>query len=177
MAPRGHARFAEQPAEAEDSSDLARANDKLETEAEEEKLEEDRSSSVDIHPAGEAAPDEGVGRPLEKLGTYDKYEITEDDCYDELGYSFSTFKKYYILTVIFAVQVSMNFNTSLYSNAIGGISKQFHVSEQAARVGAAIFLVFYAFGCELWAPWVSVVPLPPPPPAPPPKKPRFAAPR
>jgi MFS family permease len=58
-----------------------------------------------------------------------------------------------ILTVIFFVQVSMNFNTSLYSNAIPGISEEFGVSEQAARCGAMIFLVLYAFGCELWAPW------------------------
>ncbi|KND87978.1 hypothetical protein TOPH_07346 [Tolypocladium ophioglossoides CBS 100239] len=47
----------------------------------------------------------------------------------------------------------MNFNTSLYSNAIPGISQEFGVSEQAARCGAMIFLVLYAFGCELWAPW------------------------
>ena len=58
-----------------------------------------------------------------------------------------------ILTVIFLVQVSMNFNTSLYSNAIPGISKEFGVSEQVARCGAMIFLILYAFGCELWAPW------------------------
>ena len=54
-----------------------------------------------------------------------------------------------ILTVIFLVQVSMNFNTSLYSNAIPGISEEFGVSKQAARCGAMIFLVLYAFGCEL----------------------------
>jgi MFS family permease len=47
----------------------------------------------------------------------------------------------------------MNFNTSLYSNAIPGITEEFDVSAQAARIGAAIFLVLYAFGCELWAPW------------------------
>jgi MFS family permease len=47
----------------------------------------------------------------------------------------------------------MNFNTSLYSNAIPGIAEEFNVSAQAARCGAMIFLVFYAFGCELWAPW------------------------
>lgn len=79
--------------------------------------------------------------------------ITEDDCYDELGFSFPEWKKWWIVTVIFIVQVSMNFNTSLYSNAVGGISDEFGVSEQAARCGAMIFLVFYAFGCELWAPW------------------------
>ncbi|CAH0057607.1 unnamed protein product [Clonostachys solani] len=96
---------------------------------------------------------EGKGANIEKLGTHDKYEITEDDCYEELGYCFPWIKKWYILTVIFWVQVSMNFNTSLYSNAIPGIAEEFNVSDQAARCGAMIFLVFYAFGCELWAPW------------------------
>ena len=83
----------------------------------------------------------------------EKIEINELDCYDELGFSFPSWKKWGILTVIFWVQVSMNFNTALYSNAIGGISDEFHVSKQAARCGAMIFLVTYAFGCELWAPW------------------------
>ena len=82
-----------------------------------------------------------------------KIEITEADCFDELGYSFPTFKKWLILSIIFLVQVSMNFNTSLYSNAIPGITEEFGVSAQAARCGAMIFLVLYAFGCELWAPW------------------------
>ncbi|KAJ5054558.1 uncharacterized protein L3040_000828 [Drepanopeziza brunnea f. sp. 'multigermtubi'] len=96
---------------------------------------------------GEDLPD------AERVGTHDKKELTEDECYDELGFSFPEWKKWMILTVIFMVQVSMNFNTSLYSNAIPGIQEEFGVSAQAARVGAMIFLVFYAFGCELWAPW------------------------
>lgn len=83
----------------------------------------------------------------------DRVELTEEDCYHELGYSFPNWKKWMIITVIFLVQTSMNFNTSLYSNALGGISKEFNVSMQAARCGAMIFLVLYAFGCELWAPW------------------------
>jgi hypothetical protein len=91
--------------------------------------------------------------PVTEKHSGEKVELTEDECYDELGFSFSNTKKWMILTVIFLVQTSMNFNTSLYSNAIGGISSEYNVSEQAARVGAAIFLVFYAFGCELWAPW------------------------
>ncbi|KAH7140147.1 major facilitator superfamily domain-containing protein [Dactylonectria estremocensis] len=106
------------------------------------------ASSHDGSPAHKA-----FGGDLEKLGTHDKYEITEDDCYEELGFSFPSWKKWYILTVIFWVQVSMNFNTSLYSNAIPGIAEEFSVSAQAARCGAMIFLVLYAFGCELWAPW------------------------
>ncbi|KAF2868125.1 multidrug transporter [Massariosphaeria phaeospora] len=90
---------------------------------------------------------------FEKYGTYDRYEISEEDCYDELGFSFPSWKKWTILSVVFIVQVSMNFNTSLYSNAVAGISEEYHVSAQSARLGAAIFLITYAFGCELWAPW------------------------
>jgi MFS family permease len=97
--------------------------------------------------------DEPSGEELEKTGTNDKIELTEEDCYDELGFSFPEWKKWMILSVIFLVQVSMNFNTSLYSNAINGISEEFSVSKQVARLGAALFLIFYAFGCELWAPW------------------------
>jgi MFS family permease len=91
-------------------------------------------------------PEQGNGGP-------DKNQLGEEDAWDELGFSFSTSKKWTILTIIFLVQTSMNFNTSLYSNGLKGISDEFGVSEQAARAGAAIFLVTYAFGCELWAPW------------------------
>lgn len=40
-----------------------------------------------------------------ELGNDDKYEITEEDCMDELGFSYPEWKKWYILTVIFIVQV------------------------------------------------------------------------
>lgn len=135
--------FSEDPPQIINQADLERANERLENTA----AARGENSSSDTPIAG------GNGQNLEKIGTYDKYEITEDDCYDELGFNFSKAKKWYILTVIFWVQVSMNFNTSLYSNAIPGISEEFSVSEQAARCGAVIFLVLYAFGCELWAPW------------------------
>lgn len=82
-----------------------------------------------------------------------KRELQEDECYDKLGYSFPWYKKWTVLTVIFVVQMSMNFNTSVYPNAVTPLSEHFHISEQAARVGQMIFLVAYAFGCELWAPW------------------------
>lgn len=97
-----------------------------------------------------------ANRELNRKGEADhqgKREITEEECEAELGFAFPSWKKWYILTVIFLVQTSMNFNTSLYSNGIGGIHREFNVSEQAARAGAAIFLIAYGFGCELWAPW------------------------
>lgn len=97
---------------------------------------------------------EGPGQELEKADSSgEKHILTEEECYEELGFCFPEWKKWLILSVIFMVQVSMNFNTSLYSNGIGGISEEFNISEQAARCGAMIFLVLYAFGCELWAPW------------------------
>lgn len=82
-----------------------------------------------------------------------KIEIREEDNHDKLGYSFSRFRKWTILTVIFWVQVSMNFNTSIYANAVEPLTKAFKISGQAARVGQMIYLVAYAFGSELWAPW------------------------
>lgn len=75
-----------------------------------------------------------------------KIAITEEQCTGELGYSFPNAKKWRIIMVIFIVQISMNFNASLYSNAVHGISERYEVSAQAARVGAAVFLVAYAFG-------------------------------
>jgi MFS family permease len=175
--PSNHTHFSEEPPQVMGQNELALANEKLNSNSNSNNNKGDAadatgslspggssgtagasSSQNDLDASGQDAAGNGNGggvggSNLEKLGTYDKYEITEDDCYDELGYSFPKWKKWYILTIIFWVQVSMNFNTSLYSNALGGISKEFGVSEQGARCGAMIFLVLYAFGCELWAPW------------------------
>jgi hypothetical protein len=82
-----------------------------------------------------------------------KVELTEDDAPEVLGFAYTTFKKWSILSVIFVVQCSMNFNASIYANGVPLLTEKFGVSEQAARVGQMIFLISYAFGCELWAPW------------------------
>lgn len=82
-----------------------------------------------------------------------RIELKKNDAYDELPYTYSSTTKWTILTIIFLVQTSMNFNTSLYSNGLAGISEEFGISLQTARWGAAIYLITYAFGCELWAPW------------------------
>lgn len=82
-----------------------------------------------------------------------KRELTEDECYDKLAYSWPKWKKWGFLSVIACVQISMNFNTSVFPNAVTPLSEHFGVSEQAARVGQCVYLVLYSFGCELWAPW------------------------
>jgi len=57
-----------------------------------------------------------------------------------------TWRQWMLLSSIFAVQMSMNFNTSVFPNAVPLISEEYGVSEQAARVCQMIFLVLYAFG-------------------------------
>ncbi|GAP86653.2 putative mfs multidrug transporter [Rosellinia necatrix] len=90
----------------------------------------------------------------ERLASEESKEpITEAAHPDALALSFPTWKKWMILSVIFLVQTSMNFNTSLYANGQAGIAKAFNVDHQTTVTGAAIFLITYAFGCELWAPW------------------------
>ncbi|KAL4803560.1 major facilitator superfamily domain-containing protein [Aspergillus unguis] len=118
--------------------------------------EKEKVGPLDGHLGNKQLPrDPTAGTTMHQLENKptEKYELTEDDCYNELGYAFPSWRKWMIISVIFLVQVSMNFNTSLYSNALTGISEEFGVSMQAARCGAMIFLVLYAFGCELWAPW------------------------
>ena len=103
--------------------------------------------------SGDSGDEKQASPPRGAFSKDERIEITEADCYDQLGFSFPEWRKWMILSVIFVVQTSMNFNTSLYSNALEGISYDFGVSVQAARCGAMVFLVTYAFGCELWAPW------------------------
>ncbi|KAI2615350.1 major facilitator superfamily domain-containing protein [Hypoxylon sp. NC1633] len=79
--------------------------------------------------------------------------ITEADCPEALAFAFPVWKKWMTLTIIFLVQTSMNLNTSLYANGQNGIVRDLGVTPQAAVSGAAVFLIMYAFGCELWAPW------------------------
>lgn len=67
--------------------------------------------------------------------------LTEEMAPEVLGFAFSERKKYLILTIIAILQISMNFNTSIYPNAVGAISEEWGVSEQAARVGQMGFLV------------------------------------
>ncbi|KAG6164247.1 hypothetical protein E4U51_005164 [Claviceps purpurea] len=68
--------------------------------------DEDTGSADGTESAQTPTDANAKGAALEKLGTYDKYEIAEDDCYNELGYSFSNWKKWHILSAIFWVQVS-----------------------------------------------------------------------
>ena len=96
---------------------------------------------------------QGVHHPSMVPGPDAKRELREWECWDKLAYSWPKWKKAMYLASIAGIQISMNFNTSVYPSAVNPISEHFGISAQAARVGQMIYLVFYSFGCELWAPW------------------------
>jgi len=87
--------------------------------------------------------------------TDSRIELTAKDpgAAAKLGFAFSDRKKWLILTVIFWVQISMNYNAAIYANAVPGMSKDFGISHFQARLGQMAFLVAYGFGCEFWAPF------------------------
>ena len=79
--------------------------------------------------------------------------LTKVDGRAYTGFSFPSWKKWSILTAIFVVQLSMNFNASVYANGFHKISERYSVSVTDARQGQLLFLIMYGIGSELWAPW------------------------
>ena len=79
--------------------------------------------------------------------------LTEAESGDVLGFSWPTWKKWAVLTAVFVVQLSMNFNASVYANGFHGITQKYGVSLWDAHLGLLLFLILYGIGSELWAPW------------------------
>jgi len=79
-------------------------------------------------------------------------EIRPKDCWDKLGFSFPRWKRWGIILIISAIQISMNFNTSVYPNTLAMLPEEFDIGLQKARVSQLLFMIPYAIGCELWAP-------------------------
>ncbi|KAK3675093.1 hypothetical protein LTR78_005027 [Recurvomyces mirabilis] len=62
--------------------------------------------------------------------------------------------KWMYLCSVGLIQIAMNYNTSVYPNVVPQLVEHFPgLSMQGARTGQMIYLIFYCFGCELWAPW------------------------
>lgn len=80
-------------------------------------------------------------------------ELKEHDAPEVLAYAWPAWKKWMYLSAVAGIQISMNYNTSVFPSAITQLSEAFGIDEQGARVGQMIYLVMYSFGCELWAPW------------------------
>ena len=97
----------------------------------------------------------GVGEKNEKapVDAQGRRELKETDCPEILAYAWPTWKKWMYLSSVAGIQISMNYNTSVFPNAVKPLATAFDIGQQEARVGQMIYLVLYSFGCELWAPW------------------------
>ncbi|KAM0543849.1 hypothetical protein ACHAPJ_012086 [Fusarium lateritium] len=80
-------------------------------------------------------------------------ELKETDAPEILAYAWPTWKKWMYLAGVAGIQISMNYNTSVFPSAITPLTEAFNIGAQEARTGQMIYLVLYSFGCELWAPW------------------------
>ena len=88
----------------------------------------------DVEKGDSSSEDNGNGtgehlgvKPTENREVKDgKRVITMDECWSKLGYSWPTWKKWMLLSSIFTVQVSMNFNTS---------GMHSHVAVESMRAG------------------------------------------
>ena len=108
---------------------------------------DDKSDGKTITPPNESNENN------EKVRADGKRELTEDDAYEILAYNWPTWKKWMYLSSVAVIQIAMNYNTSVYPNAVAPLVEEFGITEQKARTGQMIYLLFYSFGCELWAPW------------------------
>lgn len=142
-------------APSKDFADTSGANAQQADESRNEDLEKVESGEKDSSDHGTPPADKERRRSsIPQNYTSDgKRIITEYECDLVTGHNWPTWKKWMLLSSIFAVQVSMNFNTSVYPSAVPALAEYWQISEQGARVGQMIFLILYAFGCELWAPW------------------------
>lgn len=58
-----------------------------------------------------------------------------------------------ILGIHFLMMLSSTFNGAIYTNAVKGMMTEFHMDQQAALAGSAVYLLANSFGTQLWAPW------------------------
>ncbi|KAI5361916.1 Putative major facilitator superfamily, MFS transporter superfamily [Septoria linicola] len=77
---------------------------------------------------------------------------------EKLGYAWTarawpSWKKWAVLTGMLLVQISQNYNAAVYNSAVPQMQEKFGITAATARLAQMIFLVMYAFGCELWAPF------------------------
>ena len=101
---------------------------------------------IRVQPAAEPPANRKEQPTLTKLAT-------RSDAGAYIGYSWPAWKKGAIIAAICAVQMSMNFNASVYANGFYGIMNVYGVNVEKARLGQMAFLIAYGVGSELWAPW------------------------
>jgi MFS family permease len=109
-----------------------------------------KETTAQVEPTSSSSPSPNRQQHKPEI-TNGKLVLCEEDAFEHTAHAWSTKKKWTCLSIVALCQTSMNFNAAIYSNAVQGINEEFHINN--ARMGMVAFLVAYAFGCELWAPW------------------------
>lgn len=79
--------------------------------------------------------------------------ITEQEAWAHTAYNYRKQEKWTLLLCLWMIQIAMNMNGSLWANTAAGLSSYYGVPINKVSLGDTTFLISYAFGCELWAPW------------------------
>lgn len=136
---------------------LRRSNPASDHDAGQRSPSEEDNKLVESSSNGEKCPADGVIRPVDTNDTgsssvtrssaagnlLGKRELTVGEGWDYTGFAFPTWRKWTILTSVFIVQISMNYNASAYANAVSGLTEEYGISGFQARLGQMVFLVAY----------------------------------
>lgn len=79
--------------------------------------------------------------------------VTEDEAQEYTAYKYKKHKKWGVLGILWMIQIAMNMNGSLWASTEAGLASHYNVDIHKMPLGNMTFLISYAFGCELWAPW------------------------
>ena len=79
--------------------------------------------------------------------------ITEQEAWEYTAYNYKKHRKWSILVILWMIQIAMNMNGSLWASTGAGLASYYNVDIHKMPLGNMTFLISYAFGCEIWAPW------------------------
>ncbi|KAK7740910.1 hypothetical protein SLS53_004973 [Cytospora paraplurivora] len=99
--------------------------------------------SLESRPDQDSQEDTRTGRRI----------ITENEAWEHTAYAYTPHRKWSILLVLWMIQIAMNMNGSIWANTEAGQASYYGMPINKVSLGNMTFLISYAFGCEIWAPW------------------------
>lgn len=99
--------------------------------------------SLESRPDQDSQDDTRTGRRI----------ITENEAWEHTAYAYTPHRKWSILLVLWMIQIAMNMNGSIWANTEAGQASYYGMPINKVSLGNMTFLISYAFGCEIWAPW------------------------
>jgi DHA1 family multidrug resistance protein-like MFS transporter len=100
-------------------------------------------------------PNLGAGKPFPPaLPDREEYVVEFDGVDDPLhAQNWPMKKKLYIGAILAFDALAATMGSSIFSAAIGPVSREFGVIQEVGTLGTSLFVFGYAFGPLIWAPW------------------------